>query len=307
MSQPSGARPIVIGVGELLWDCFAEGRRPGGAPANVAYHAQQLGFAGIACTRVGQDADGNALVEYLSSRGLDTACIQRDTEHPTGTVTVHMDESNQPSYIIHEDVAWDYLEDDGAWRSVFGQAAAICFGTLAQRSLTSRKTIQASLDRSGHALRVYDVNLRPPFFDADLIRTSMERADVLKFNHEEAPTLASLLGIEAEGLVGVARALCDSFDVRAVAITRGAGGCLLVVGDEMADVPGKAVRVADPVGAGDAFTAALTVGLLQGWPAEKVARFANEVGGLVASREGAMPDVTDAYAELMSRFGDGAR
>ncbi len=153
---------IIIGLGELLWDCFGEERRPGGAPANVAYHAQLLGAQGVVCSRVGMDAWGVELLAFLRANGLDTAHVQRDEQHLTGRVTVHLDGSHGPSYTIHENAAWDHLAWTPEWETLAGSAAAVCFGTLAQRAPESRATVQRFLDAAPQALRVYDINLRPP-------------------------------------------------------------------------------------------------------------------------------------------------
>ncbi len=299
MGATQDSRKIVVGLGELLWDCFPDSRRPGGAPANVAYHAAQLGANGVVCSRVGQDADGDELLAYLRQHGLATACVQQDAAHPTGTVTVHTDRADSPSYTIHEDVAWDYLTLDDTWRGVLSQAAAICFGTLAQREPASRATIREALALGRAALRVYDVNLRPPFFERALVEGSLQHADVVKLNDQEVPTLGDLLGLPAETPAAFAAAMLARFACRFVCVTRGARGCVLVAESEApVEVPGQRVTVADTVGAGDAFTAGLTFGLIEEWPLHVTATFANRVGGLVASRPGAMPAVSDEYEAL---------
>ena len=295
---------VVIGVGELLWDCFADARRPGGAPANVAFHARQLGLRGVVCTRVGADAPGRELIQYLVDRGLETRCVQRDDEHATGLVTVDTSRPDHPIYTIHEDAAWDYAEFDASWAGAFAEAAAVCFGTLAQRSAGSREAISRGLDATAEALRVYDVNLRPPWYTREVIEASLHRATVVKLNAAELETLADLLGLTGHGTADLGRALLDRYAGQLVCITRGKAGCLLVSPDELVDVPGRAVEMVDAVGAGDAFTAGLTCGLLGGWPLEAVGRFANAVGALVASRPGAMPDLRAEFADLRSGFPD---
>jgi fructokinase len=292
-------KTVVIGVGELLWDCFADSRRPGGAPANVAFHARQLGLDGVICSRVGSDPLGDELVVHLAGRGLETRFIQRDRLHPTGTVTVSTERADHPTYVIHEGVAWDYLRFDQNWSQLFGQAAAVCFGTLAQRCPESRAAIKSGLAVAESALRVYDVNLRPPWCSRELIEDSLRRAQVVKLNADEMVTLTDLLGLGGSGPDGFSQALRDRFGVTLVCVTRGADGCLLSAPDERVDLPGRPVQVADAVGAGDAFTAALTFGLLRGWPLPATARLANEVGALVAGRPGAMPELRDEFAALI--------
>lgn len=291
--------PSVIGLGELLWDCFADSRRPGGAPANVAFHARQFGCRGIVCSRVGHDPLGDELREFLSRQGLETALVQRDPEHPTGTVTVDTTHAGHPDYIIHENAAWDYLAESPDVRTAMETADAVCFGTLAQRSSVSRQTIHAALGMTRpECLLVYDVNLRQQWYRREWIVESLRKAQIVKLNHAEVETLGPLLDIPDAGHDEFARSLRKTFGVDLVCITRAEEGCLLVGPTETADIPGEPVEVADAVGAGDAFTAALIWSQLHGWPLESSARLANAVGGLVASRPGAMPPLSDEFARL---------
>jgi fructokinase len=297
MSTPD--RPIVIGLGELLWDVFPDSRRPGGAPANVAFQAQQLGCRGLVASCIGQDEPGCELGAYLVQRGLDTSLIQSDADHPTGRVTVDVSDPHHPQYTIHEDVAWDFLEPEENLMSAAREASAICFGTLAQRSPVSRETIHAVLGAAGpDCLIVFDVNLRQQWYDRERIERSLRQADIVKLNHEEAAALSQMFGFGAQDHRVIAAALRDWFNVDLVCITRAEHGCLLLNRRGSADVPGRPVEVVDAVGAGDAFTAALIVTQLEGWPLQSAAEFANHVGGLVAIRRGAMPELRDEYQEL---------
>lgn len=291
----------MIGIGELLWDCFEDKRQPGGATANVAFHANQLGVHGVVASRVGRDKMGDALVSELTGCGMSVRAIQRDDHHPTGRVTVDSTRPDHPMYTIHENVAWDYLEFDDELAAVSARASAICFGTLAQRSETSRTTIQRILDANQHALRIYDVNLRPPWYTPRVIEESMRRCNVVKMNDEEARILGGLFGIQASHPMDFAQRLRTQFDLAMVCVTRGAEGCLLSAPGECVDVPGQRVDVMDSVGAGDAFTAALVCGLLWQWPLSRIASFANRFGGLVASRHGAMPRLQGEIRELLEQ------
>jgi len=294
-------RPIVVGLGELLWDVFPDSRRPGGAPANVAFQAGQLGAMGVVCSRVGVDPLGDELLAFLAAQGLTTEWIQRDPAHATGTVTVDLSQPSHPSYVIHENVAWDYLSTGPALASLMGRAAAVCFGTLAQRTKPSRWAIYEALDATPRScLIVYDVNLRQQWYHRDWIEPSLRRAKLVKLNDAEALVLAELFGLTSRDPVDLAHYFHDQFGVAACCITRGANGCLLVRGAEKVDQPGLPVDVVDTVGAGDAFTAALIVATLRAWPLATQAAFANRVGGLVASRPGAMPPLRDEFSRLLA-------
>jgi len=298
--------PLVVGLGEVLWDCFADSRRPGGAPANVAFHAGQLGCEGVVCSRVGRDALGDELLAFLEGQGLRTDGVQRDPIHATGTVTVDTSRPEQPRFTIHEDAAWDYLELDAALAELVGRAAAVCFGTLAQRSPASRRAIHQALAAAPPGcLIVYDVNLRQHFYRKEWVEASLAASRVVKLNADEVIALDTLLGLDSPGQERFARAIQQRFGVPTVCVTRGAEGCLLVGPDEAVESPGVPIRLADAVGAGDAFTAALIWGRLHGWPPERQASFANAVGALVASRPGAMPPLRREFARLAA--GDGKR
>ena len=220
-----------------------------------------------------------------------------------GTVTVDARRADHPDYVIHENVAWDHIALDEDLKRLAGRAAAICFGTLAQRLPTSRATIQQALaEVSPRCLIVYDVNLRQHWYDRTRIEASLAKAHCVKLNSDEVLVLAELLQIGTPDHVSLAKAIRQRFDVDVVCITRGAEGCLMVGPDAVVDRPGVAVEVADAVGAGDAFTAAWIHARLLAWPLEAQAAFANEVGALVASRPGAMPPLRDELAAVAKRF-----
>jgi fructokinase len=292
---------IVIGLGELLWDCFADSRRPGGAPANVAFHAGQLGHRGVVCSRVGADELGEALLVYLADHGLETGYIQRDPDHATGTVTVDTTDPGHPSYVIHDPVAWDFLRFDDDLDRLMADASAVCFGTLAQRHASSRDTIHRCLAAAKAALIVYDVNLRQSWYDREWIERSLRAASMVKLNADEVGVLADVLDVGSAVAEPFCGALRSRYGVDTVCITRAERGCLLNGPRETVDVPGVKVAVADAVGAGDAFTAALISAHLRGWRLPAAARFANDVGALVASRPGAMPNLRDDFAALASK------
>lgn len=292
-------RPVVIGLGELLWDVFPDGKRPGGAPANVAYQAQQLGCQGVVASRVGTDKLGDEIFEFLKAKGLRTLAIQRDQSAPTGRVTVSFNQENQPEYVIHENVAWDKIEFTHNLQQVMERADAVCFGTLAQRDPDSRQAIvQAVQATSKKCLRVYDVNIRQEYYDVNWIRESLMLASIVKMNDEEVELLAPQLSLPVDEKE-FSPALIEKFDLKIVCITRGSKGCLLTSKEESIAIPGEPVQVADTVGAGDAFTAGLIYSQLSGKSLKESGEIANKIGGLVASHHGAMPELKDELNRLV--------
>lgn len=294
------SRPFLcIGLGEVLWDLLPTGRQLGGAPANFAYHAHALGGEGRVISRVGSDDLGRDLLQRLGGLGLSTAGVSIDPVAPTGTVSVALDPSGQPAYTIHPDVAWDFLEA-GPWvLQVAAGADAVCFGTLAQRHPVARESIRRVLEATRpEALRVFDLNLRQRFWSPEVILESLEAANVLKLNDEELPVLAEVLGGPGPGAdpgAFLART-AERFDLRAVALTRGARGSLLWSGGRCVDRPGSVVEVVDTVGAGDSYTAALAMGLLVGHPPGEIVRLAHRVADHVCTRPGATPPMPESFA-----------
>lgn len=284
----------VLAVGEVLWDLLPTGRQLGGAPANFTYHCRSLGADARLVTRVGADDLGREVLERFRLLGLPTESVQVDPARPTGTVAVTLAPDGQPRFTIHEDVAWDRIAADEDALAAAAGADAVCFGSLAQRSGPARRAIRAlvSAARPG-ALRVFDVNLRPPFVDRGAIADSLELANALKLNDQELPELAALFGLPA-GVREAMAELARRFGLALVALTRGAGGALLLADGAWSDHPGRPAQVVDTVGAGDAFTAALVVGRLAGRPLDAINRHANEVAAFVCSRPGGTPPLPEA-------------
>ena len=294
---------VMVGLGELLWDELPGGRRLGGAPANFAVMASRLGAHGVVASRVGRDEAGTAARALLSQAvsQVNSSFLQEDAELATGTVSVTL-EDGQPEYTIHAPVAWDALELTPAWLELAARADAVCWGTLAQRDARSEETIHGFLAATRlKCLRVFDVNLRAPWFTAEVVTRSLRKASLLKLNEGEMPQLLSLTGLPApevlpengereSTLIAGARALLHAYGgVQTVAITLGADGSLLVTRDGALRHPGIAAQVVDTVGAGDAFTAALVVHVLQGASLATQSEAANRWGAWVAGQSGAMP------------------
>ena len=279
----------VFGIGEVLWDFLPDGRKLGGAPANFAYHARALGADGCLISRVGDDALGKEILETLEKLGVSIAGIAVDPTYPTGTVSVELTSDGQPCFTIHEGVAWDHLQLDPSLMSSIAEADALCFGTLAQRGEPARSTIRQLVAHSPEtAVRVFDVNLRQDFYSRDVLNASSELANVVKLNDAELPIVARLLELRGSPREQM-KALLDQYELRLVACTCGAQGSILFNGAEWCDIPGLPAKVVDTVGAGDSFTAAITLGMLAGWNIEKLGRVANEIAAYVCSRAGGTP------------------
>jgi fructokinase len=293
--MPRGGPFLIVGLGELLWDLLPEGKKPGGAPANFAYHARALGDEGLPVTRIGADPLGEELRVRLAALGLPGSYAQVDPQAPTGTVHVALDSRGVPTFTITPDVAWDRLAWDPPLAALAARVDAVCFGSLAQRSTVSRATIRAFLSatRPG-CLRVFDVNLRQSWWSPEILRDSLGCSSIVKLNETELPVVLQALGLAATGPGGLekgCRALREAFGLALVCLTLGAEGSLLCTAAETLRSPGVKVRVADTVGAGDAFTAVLCHHWLRGSPLARTAEAANRYGAWVATQAGPTPAV----------------
>ena len=298
---------LVLGIGELLWDVLPSGAVLGGAPANFTVMAGRLGSHAAVLSRIGRDDLGRQAVSVLDPMPVDTEYLQIDTVHETGRVTVELKEG-QPSYVIHEPAAWDFMELTDDWVRLAERADAICVGSLAQRALESRQTIQTlAAQTRADCVRVFDVNLRTPFYSSEVLQESLELATVMKLNDAEMPLVLGLLGLPASEpgdrmalRSGAEKLLAEFPTLRMVAVTRGGEGSLLASREEVHEHPGVATKVADTIGAGDAFTAAMTHYLLRGAGLETLNEAGNRWGAWVASQKGAMPALTDAVLERVT-------
>jgi fructokinase len=280
------------------------GKQLGGAPANFAYHAKCLGARGGLVTRVGDDPPGWEIITRLEEL-LDAYLVSPDPDYPTGSVSVTLDATGIPNYVIHENVAWDFIDVNADKIKVWVEpAAVVCFGTLAQRSPRSREAIRQMVDATSRlALRVFDVNLRQNYYDADVIGQSLARANVLKLNVDELPVVARLLGLGgSEG--DVIDALLAKYSLRLLVLTRGDKGSSLYAPAAQDHHPGVKADLVDTVGAGDAFTAAVAIGLLRNEPLSRINAAANRLAAHVCSQPGATPPIP---AELRASLWEAPR
>jgi fructokinase len=281
--------PLVVSVGEVLWDQLPSGVHvPGGAPANVAAALRARGARATLVSRVGDDEEGRELIGVLMGCGVDVIGVQTDTLLPTGRVGVSLDAAGKPTFEIHENVAWDAIEATRRARELAASADAVCFGTLAQRTAQGRDAVTSIVKsaREG-SLRLCDLNLREPFIDVEVVRASLGLANVARLNEEELAMIRAVDRLQGDETEALSRVL-DAYSLDLIALTRGGRGSRLFTRDHSFDHPGLPVGVVDTVGAGDAFTAALIVGLLRGAPLEDINAAANRAAAAACTRAGGL-------------------
>ena len=290
---------IVVGIGEALWDVLPEGKKIGGAPANFAYHVSQFGLDGRTVSAVGEDKLGTEILENFYEKKL-YSMIER-VPYPTGTVQVELDAEGIPCYDIKEGVAWDNIPYTSALEGLAKQTSAVCFGSLAQRSVVSRETINKFLDAmpEGNTLKVFDINLRQGFYTKEILCNSFKRCNVLKINDEELVTVSRMFGYLGIDLQDKCWILLAKYNLKMLILTCGVNGSYVFTPGNVSFVETPKVEVADTVGAGDSFTATFVAALLKGMPITEAHRLAVEVSAFVCTQNGAMPVIPDYLKERM--------
>lgn len=281
---------IVVGMGEALWDILPEGKKIGGAPANFAYHVSQFGLPSCVVSAVGNDSLGKEIVDNLTSKGLNHHI--NEVPYPTGTVQVEIDQAGIPQYDIKENVAWDNIPYTASLRELAQNTRAFCFGSLAQRNVVSRETIQSYLDampQTDDTLVVFDVNLRQGFYSKEILCTSMQRCNILKINDEELVTVSRMFGYPGIDLQDKCWILLGKYNLRMLILTCGINGSYVFTPGRVSFQPTPSVEVADTVGAGDSFTAAFIASLLRGKSVAEAHKVAVETSAFVCTKNGAMP------------------
>jgi len=287
-------RPTILSLGEVLWDLFPDGERFGGAPANFACHAAIQGADVTMLSAVGDDQNGHDAIGILSAYGVDVSLIQIIPDAPTGTVGVALDNNGKPTFVIHQGSAWDHLVWNDAIGSRIATADAVYFGTLGQRSAVSRatirRTVKAALAKG--IPRVLDINLRPPFFDAEMIRDSVQLASILKLSDDELVEVCSACSISETSRQDVMlQGLLEFGNLDIVVLTRGKDGAVLVTPDDTVTQNGISTNVNDTVGAGDSFTAAFLIGELRGESRKQNLRKSCEIAAATCAHSGAVPEI----------------
>ena len=293
---------IIVGMGEALWDCLPEGKKIGGAPANFAYHVSQFGFDSRVVSAVGQDANGEEILDVFQQRKLKSVIEQ--VPYPTGTVQVTLDAVGVPQYEIKEGVAWDNIPFTDELRNLALRTRAVCFGSLAQRSVVSRNTINRFLDTMPDIegqLKIFDINLRQNFYTKEVLCESMQRCNILKINDEELVTISRIFGYPGIDLQDKCWILLAKYNLKMLILTCGTNGSYVFTPGEVSFQETPKVPVADTVGAGDSFTAAFTASILSGMPVPEAHKLAVEVSAYVCTQSGAMPELPAALKNRIVR------
>ena len=291
----------ITAIGEILFDVYPETKNLGGAPLNFLYHVHKLISRGNIISRVGFDILGNKVLNYLKSRGIETKYIQVDHLHPTGVTTVNLDNKKVPSFNIDEERAYDYIEmNDEIYRLINEDTDCLYFGSLAQRSETSKSTIHNLL---GEKTKYFcDLNIRQNFFSKNTITKSLASADVLKLNLDELNLINDILFNEKFDIDTCVKRVMENFDIELIAITKGAEGSTLFNNKEKDEYRITSSAVVDTLGAGDAFAAIFCMGYLRNWDLAKMNSLANEFANQICQIRGALPENDEVYEMIKEKF-----
>ena len=287
---------IVVGMGEALWDVLPEGKKIGGAPANFAYHVSQFGLPSCVVSAIGDDALGKEIIENFTSKGLDQ--LIAEVPYPTGTVQVEIDQTGIPLYDIKENVAWDNIPYTEHLDALAKRTKAVCFGSLAQRNVVSRETINHFLDTMQNhddSLIVFDVNLRQGFYNKEILCKSMQNCNILKINDEELITVSRMFGYPGIDLQDKCWILLGKYNLKMLILTCGINGSYVFTPGNVSFQPTPKVEVADTVGAGDSFTAAFIASILKGKSVTEAHTIAVKTSAFVCTQKGAMPILPPEY------------
>lgn len=289
---------LIIGLGEALWDMLPEGKKLGGAPANFAYHAGQFGLDTMAISALGEDKLADETIEALEQNGL--KYLMPRVPYATGTVQVTLTGEGIPTYEIKENVAWDNIPFNDEIKAAAKNCRAVCFGSLAQRNIVSRQTIQQFLDATPEdCIKICDINLRQQFFSKEILEESFKRCNILKINDEELVVVTRMFGYQELDDAKICEKMVKEYNLQMLVLTCGTNGSHVFTADgKHSFQPTPKVEVADTVGAGDSFTGSFCAAILNGKPVEEAHRIAVEVSAYVCTQNGAMPKYP---AELVAK------
>ena len=279
-------KPVIVGIGELLWDVLPTGKRAGGAPVNFVYHATQLGAEGYAISAVGNDLAGTEILQELDKNGIGHSIATVD--YPTGTVLVELNKGI-PTYNIVEGVAWDHIPLTEEAINIVKKADAVCFGTLAQRNPESRKTLNTLLSYAPKsAMRFFDINIRQKYYSEELIKDLLQQANVFKLNDEELEMFRPMFKLEGDEDT-CCRHILKEYNLEYLVLTAGSRYSTIYSADEKSTIKTPKVKVADTVGAGDSFSGAFVCSILSGKSLKEAHQTAVETAAFVCTKDGAWP------------------
>lgn len=278
----------AICYGEVLWDVLPEGPQPGGAPLNVAYHLNKLGVATSIISKIGNDDKGRKLEKLIDGWGIKKHFLQVDQQYPTSEVIAKMNNGNEVSYEIVFPVAWDFITGAGYMKQKLTPASYFIYGSLASRNEVTRNTLLELLESD--AIKVFDINLRPPFMGQDLLKKLLEKADIVKLNQAELEMVQIIFSGSLANEASQVRFIMESFNVKEIVITKGESGASYYKNDKAWHLWGNEVKVSDTIGSGDSFLAAfLASHYLQDTP-ETTLKNAIAMGAFIATKKGGCPD-----------------
>ena len=280
----------IVCFGEVLFDVFPTHTKIGGAPLNVALRLASLGIETEIISRIGQDAKGNELLDFIEANNVSTAYIQTDSHFSTGEVTVKLDEKGSASYTINYPVAWDKIEATTEAQNLVSNADALVFGSLVCRDTASYQSLLSLLNVAKY--KIFDVNLRSPFYTKELLLQLMNKADFIKFNDDELYEISEYLGSPYHSLEQNMQFIAEKTNTQHICVTKGSHGAVLFYNNQLFYNSGYKITVADTVGAGDSFLAGLLSKLLTGIAPQEAINFACALGALVAQEEGANPKIS---------------
>lgn len=293
----------ITSIGEILFDLFPTYKKLGGAPLNFIFHIHKLTGEGNIISRVGKDILGAKAIDEIKATGINTDYIQIDRIHATGIANVTLDENKNPKFDIDTERAFDFIEiTEDIKHLVNGETNCLYFGTLAQRSETSRKSIQ-SLFKNPDLKYFCDLNLRNDFYDEEIISTSLTSADFLKVNYQEMGLLNDIITQIDYNTEKVAFELMEQFNISMIAVTRGKDGSTIFENGKRYDYSSVNVKVKDTTGAGDAFAAMLCLGYLQGLEINRINKLANDFAGEICMIDGAIPKNDKIYDNFRDLIG----
>lgn len=288
---------IVVGMGEALWDVLPEGKKIGGAPANFAYHVSQFGLNSRVVSAVGDDKLGMEILDNFREKKLNA--MVEIVPYPTGTVQVELDAEGVPCYDIKEGVAWDNIPYTPALEDLAKHTKAVCFGSLAQRSVVSRDTINRFIDAmpAEDTLKIFDINLRQGFYTKEILCNSFSKCNILKINDEELVTVSRMFGYPGIDLQDKCWILLAKYNLKMLILTCGVNGSYVFTPGNVSFVETPRVEVADTVGAGDSFTAAFVSSILSGLSIGEAHKLAVETSAYVCTQNGAMPVLSQSLKD----------